>query len=528
MSNIDEVLAKKLINSSSTPASVKTSGAKNASKKFISLSEILSNEKNFNIPSTGTQQANCNITNNNNNEATSSFQKTSELNSLDRNSKINPVDLNSFMSDLRAKNDYYYNNPNKFVISNNNNNSNNNKSSSRLNANNSKYDISNLKHFNLQSINDLITVQELFEELQLDCDDQIRKLDQIERKRKENACTQKKILDEIKQKIKNYPNLFKLKKSNSFIRTMRRSTCNCKKRNLTKLQALTSSFYLNNGYYNVYNYDYYNKNYREHRFANSALKRENFKCLNRTNLKKLNKLKVLNLIAAENKQFYLLNINNRLCNHKYYSSFKNSIILSINHKTKQSNINISNKIDLSEIYLGKNSSKLIDLIYTQISNESIRDRIKLDKKLFKTLRKTSRKSTFNLPKIIMNDQSFDFSNEADSNLTQKPSLNNSFKLLKFNNQNQPISLLDKYYEKYCSNENSINTKTTAAQDDLNTKSINSDSSGSDYSSSSTSTPPSTLLVRRKQKLGEIYPRNKVLNINYDMDYNRKVFFKLIC
>jgi hypothetical protein len=66
-----------------------------------------------------------------------------------------------------------------------------------------------------QSINDLLTVQELFEELELDCDEQIKQLDEIERKRKENTNKQKKIVDEIKLKCINSPHLFKLNANNS-------------------------------------------------------------------------------------------------------------------------------------------------------------------------------------------------------------------------------------------------------------------------------------------------------------------------
>lgn len=47
-------------------------------------------------------------------------------------------------------------------------------------------------------LNELLTVQELFEELQLDCDEQIKKLDEMENKRKENYNNQIKILKMIK------------------------------------------------------------------------------------------------------------------------------------------------------------------------------------------------------------------------------------------------------------------------------------------------------------------------------------------
>lgn len=49
------------------------------------------------------------------------------------------------------------------------------------------------------TISDLLTVQELFKELELDCDEQIKKLDEKERTLKEITLKQKEILDEIKQ-----------------------------------------------------------------------------------------------------------------------------------------------------------------------------------------------------------------------------------------------------------------------------------------------------------------------------------------
>ena len=100
-------------------------------KKFVSLSDILNNEKNFETPNS--------ILNNNSNT-------TNNINSL--------------------------------TAANNNN--------------------SNNKTIQ-QSINDLLTVQELFEELELDCDEQIKQLDEIERKRKENIKNPKEIkVNEIK------------------------------------------------------------------------------------------------------------------------------------------------------------------------------------------------------------------------------------------------------------------------------------------------------------------------------------------
>lgn len=56
---------------------------------------------------------------------------------------------------------------------------------------------------------DFLTIQELFDELKLDCDESLRKLDHLEHRRKEAETTQRRILDqihwqaELKRTIKN-------------------------------------------------------------------------------------------------------------------------------------------------------------------------------------------------------------------------------------------------------------------------------------------------------------------------------------
>ena len=62
-----------------------------------------------------------------------------------------------------------------------------------------------------QSFSDLLTVQELFKELELDCDEQIKQLDEIELKRKSVFMKQKHILDEIKLKWQREPHLFQVR-----------------------------------------------------------------------------------------------------------------------------------------------------------------------------------------------------------------------------------------------------------------------------------------------------------------------------
>jgi hypothetical protein len=57
------------------------------------------------------------------------------------------------------------------------------------------------------------TVRELFEDLQLDCDEQIERLDEAERKRKESQRKQKEILDELKSVWLKSPHSFNMKPS---------------------------------------------------------------------------------------------------------------------------------------------------------------------------------------------------------------------------------------------------------------------------------------------------------------------------
>ena len=68
---------------------------------------------------------------------------------------------------------------------------------------------------------DFLTVQALFKELELDCDEQIKKLDENEKSRKQIALKQKKILDEIRLKWVQSPESYKLAKSVRLIK------CSC-------------------------------------------------------------------------------------------------------------------------------------------------------------------------------------------------------------------------------------------------------------------------------------------------------------
>jgi len=70
---------------------------------------------------------------------------------------------------------------------------------------------------------DLLTVQELFKELELDCDEQIKQLDEIERKRNENKKVQMNIIQQIKS---------------DYSRLLFCPTENLTKRRLTKLKSL--------------------------------------------------------------------------------------------------------------------------------------------------------------------------------------------------------------------------------------------------------------------------------------------------
>lgn len=60
---------------------------------------------------------------------------------------------------------------------------------------------------------DLLTVEKLFSSLELDCDEQIKQLDECEMRRKTLDLKQRTILNEIKINLQHQPHLFKLKKS---------------------------------------------------------------------------------------------------------------------------------------------------------------------------------------------------------------------------------------------------------------------------------------------------------------------------
>lgn len=142
--------------------------AKMASKKLISLSEILSSEKTsqFNSLSTTTNTASATATT----TATTTFLKPVYATLAAESLSNSAIRFNKYQASVT--------------------------SSPTLSS--------------PSSMHDLLTVQELFEELQLDCDDQIKQLDTFERQRKADALKQKKILDDIRLKCQNYPHLFKV------------------------------------------------------------------------------------------------------------------------------------------------------------------------------------------------------------------------------------------------------------------------------------------------------------------------------
>lgn len=89
------------------------------------------------------------------------------------------------------------------------------------------------------SAKDLLTVQELFKELELDCDEQIKRLDEKERTQKEINIKQTRILNEIKQKW------FLTKQGDVFKSTTptnnRKLKCNC----FSKQSKLNTNKHLN-------------------------------------------------------------------------------------------------------------------------------------------------------------------------------------------------------------------------------------------------------------------------------------------
>lgn len=89
---------------------------------------------------------------------------------------------------------------------------------------------------------DFLTIQELFDELKLDCDESLRKLDHLEHQRKEAETTQRRILDQIQWQVELKKTIKNRRCDESFLRSKMKKNailrvCNKKLSKRRKVQS---------------------------------------------------------------------------------------------------------------------------------------------------------------------------------------------------------------------------------------------------------------------------------------------------
>ena len=246
---------------------------------------------------------------------------------------------------------------------------------------------------------DFLTVQALFKELELDCDEQIKKLDENEKSRKQIAFEQKKIVDEIRLRWVQSPDTFKLAKP------VRSTSCSCfsrTRRGDTRVK-------------------------RRHRQRRSAVVRSE---------RKLFKFKNSKLSVQNHKQFVakrcrsrklLLRLRPRslVVYVKYGRKFSPTVFLSRFVK-----VSWSRRIDGKHLDALTHSKSLDRLRF-----EGPRVQLRTKKSLKKRPRPSTRMLISQLPKITMNSE--------PSTVQSNDSQTNS------------KTLLDKLYAKYCDQSESF-------------------------------------------------------------------------
>jgi hypothetical protein len=240
----------------------------------------------------------------------------------------------------------------------------------------------------MKSLNEeLLTVQILFEELELDCDEQIKQLDRLERKRNDDLSKQKRILSEVKFGFK----------ATHLGSTALKSKSVC---------LLTPKL--------------------------GKLVDKSKQRIPRVKHTKRRKIRVLSL-SFKAWTFYLSpifnDINNRLLTKKY------SFLLRTDRSTASS------------------AKKLISLDYRQLSN--VMNSKSVDSLHFRMTRPYSSmllsRLQRNVPLILISESS-----EKSSLLSHSPTKSNI---------NRSRSLLDKYFDKYCNNEQSGGEKESNISND---------------------------------------------------------------
>jgi hypothetical protein len=290
----------------------------------------------------------------------------------------------------------------------------------------------------MNSINDFLTVQELFKELELDCDEQIKRLDEKERTQKEIKIKQKEILNEIK--INKWFHNHNNQKSSSSPPPPPSSPGDLFKTHL-------------NHNINKLNCSCFSKQKQIH--------------LSKLNDKHLIKLKTLHRIHKRKKLqlvFFALN---------------DSIINKTNNK--KNNIN-NNSLKQQVSFKFKNNKSNL----RSTTNNHIKNNIKCI---------ISYSNKINSLENIINLEIFDLktTNGQIFKNTIKNQMTNQIEPKKNNINETQQSLLDKYYEKYCNSKTSL-LKQLTLNSDLSSEYCS--LSSAPISSASTSSNKTTTATRR--------------------------------
>ena len=285
-----------------------------------------------------------------------------------------------------------------------------------------------------QSFSDLLTVQELFKELELDCDEQIKQLDEIELKRKSIFMKQKQILDEIKLKWQREPHLFQVRPSANKIKPTKQKTS-----------------------------------------------KQNRKLINKSTLKQKNTL----IILVRSNQVECFKLRRKLSGY--------SIVLTGLLWPKKNSIKLTNKYLFS---INKNSS--IEFFYLNDKsnmNVCLQDFQTFQNSNLK-VRKKEIVACSPLNVLDEEDEDETCSKLKFKSLTSFDSTSDE-KNVDESNEDTQQSLLDRYYEKYCLGADLI-AKQVPNQTEMSLKSMAPPDTTSEYSSASSTSPGVLRLVKHNE------------------------------
>ncbi len=317
---------------------------------IMMIEEIGSNKNNQNTKSTTTsstsiilnkyhQQINNNNNNINNNKSKDSTSSNKQL----------PRKFVS-LSDI-LNNEKNFESSNSIINKNLTNTSNNTTTITTTTNNNNNKTIQ-------QSINDLLTVQELFEELELDCDEQIKQLDEIERKRKENLIKkQKDIVNETK------PTATIISSANNLSNDSNKLNLNnLSSYSLASFTSSSSSSLNTKQLYNNDNNGCYNSNLNINKRYEYLSNKFSSKLSNQSNRDKIEKV-IYHDNKIKNKiQFDLINYKRKIY-FKYKKKEARAIVLKKKHNIKTKKNNLIELIDLNNLIKNEINFKQIISIY---------------------------------------------------------------------------------------------------------------------------------------------------------------------